>query len=74
MIHKPYDWKEVDDDFLQAKPHLPVYQATDLNISNLITTRFSTTVPQVFILLREDKKYIVDTQGYDYVRYIQRLT
>lgn len=75
MKRKPYDWKEVDKDFISCEPDLGnIFSAEELGVNGDPTNVFQRKTPKTFILIRGDKKYAVNTEGYDYIRYIQRLS
>jgi hypothetical protein len=54
---------------------LDVYTPTDLGLKGCFHYDFETefTVPEKFILLARKKEYFVDTQGYEYIRYIAEI-
>lgn len=73
MIRKPSSWKEVDEDFVKCDARYPIFLADELGVGEDITACFAMEVPQYFRLLRRESTYIVNTEGYNYIRYIQRI-
>ena len=57
--------------------NLPEYMSRDIyaNQGNRINTTdsFTMSVPQHFILNRGGTKYLVNTEGFDYARYMSRI-
>lgn len=74
MTCKPTSWYQVDDNFIDIKSGVLTYLVDELLGDNAhISAAFRVKTPQIFILVKGNKKYIVDTQGYNYIRYIQRI-
>lgn len=83
---KPSNWREVpkipkeivaDAEFQQAVSKLPKFTASELFGTK--TSKISETIPgakdksTVFVLQIGEESYLVNTEGYDYMRYIARL-
>jgi len=82
MICKATSWKEVDEDFVKTDELTPRYTAEALGLDKNILApikwpkiidEFGGTPPYRFILLKDGKEYAVETQGYEYCRYIHRI-
>ena len=73
MIRKPTNWEEVDKDFIEVEPNTPRFTAEELDIEKRAWYDFSIVVPNVFIVLRGAKEYVVRTEGYHSMRYVQRI-
>lgn len=73
MVRKPFEWREVDEDFITHDTHLEVFSADELGVYDNPSHVFSIPTPPHFILVRDNKKYAVKTEGFNSVRYIQRI-
>ena len=73
---KPLSFEEVDQDWINRVPvstkdanELGVYYAEDLEIERPMDT-FAIPTPLVFVINYDDKTYIVNTEGFNYCRYV----
>lgn len=74
MICKAIDWEEVDRNYRPIPNSSARYTAEELGIDNKVLTKFKFKPGEmVFIVTRGDKEYLVDTQGFSYARYIERI-
>lgn len=78
---KPGDWDEIgmvnvtDLTNALAGERLPVFSASELWAVDEMHPMhdFALEVPQFFLLYKGSARYVVDTQGYTYCRYITRV-
>jgi len=65
---------ELNKHFPITMKKLPTFTSNQLWTGDFkLWDKMSKKTPQFFVLVHERKKYLVDTQGYDYARYVTRL-
>lgn len=80
MSCKPIDWYEVDHDFVEVPRDAATYTAEELGIDKCVSNEFKIPKrsPPIFMVTRrvtgKTLVYVVDTQGYNYARYIRRIS
>lgn len=85
FVRKPASWREVDRIVNPNNPAFdnagriplgafPKYEAHDLlkNPAELLSSFISTPKATVFRMTRDGKEYLVNTEGFDYPRYVMR--
>ncbi len=73
MICKAANWQEVDDDFTKLPTNILRVTAKEIGIDHEILNYFSKPMPKLFIVSRDEKEYLVNTEGYNYAKYIRRI-
>ena len=74
MIRKPTSWVEIDQDFITPDFNMPRFEHHEVLTNQFdIKPKLLGTLPTRFIVTRNGKEYIVDTQGSAYARYIHRI-
>jgi hypothetical protein len=75
---KPMNWNEVDTvepsvGLTLVVDSLPRFEEQEI-LPKGLEGRFKGEMPQYFLIIGNDKHtYLVDTQGYDYARYVARI-
>jgi hypothetical protein len=72
LTRKPNNWTKVGAVNLTKREFAAVNSLPKLDGNNLVNPldNFKNDLPQYFILLRGDRQYLVNTEGYTYCRYI----
>jgi len=81
MTCKPYDLKELEEKklFLNKKDYayllskVEIHKRSELFEEHFLLSYFNKQVPQFFILEINNDFYMVDTQGYNYCRYMVKI-
>ena len=74
MIRKPDESEQVHDSFINCPLETArILTSEELGVEDYTLAKFKLVTPKIFILVRGNKKYVVDTEGYNYIKYIQRI-